>query len=53
MPHAGNQNFPSMLLQRANDHTEFLFYEKDPGVPVAVLERSVAACPISRAMPPE
>ena len=37
IPWAGNSNFPGMLRGAANGHTEYLFYEHDPGVPVAKL----------------
>ncbi len=53
IPHAGNQNFPSMLRGAANGHTEFLLYENDPGLPVAVLNDLSRASPIARVTPPE
>ncbi len=34
VPYAGNKMFPDNLFN-ARDHAAFLFYEKDPGVPVA------------------
>jgi Tannase and feruloyl esterase len=52
IPHAGNRNFPGMLRGAANGHTEFLFYEKDPGVPVAVLN-DLSRKPDLTRMPPE
>lgn len=33
IPHAGNSMYP-LQLNNARDHTAYLFYEEDPGVPV-------------------
>jgi hypothetical protein len=52
IPHAGNRNFPAMLRGAANGHTEYLFYEKDPGVPVAVLN-DLSRTPDVTRLPPE
>lgn len=52
IPHAGNKNFPGMLRGAANGHTEYLFYEKDPGVPVAVLN-DLSRKPDRTRIPPE
>jgi len=37
IPHAGNSMMPSMLRGAAGDHVNYLFYEKDPGVTISVL----------------
>ena len=51
LPHAGNQMFPEHLYN-ARDHTAFLFYENDPGVPVP-RANDLAYVPNKIATPPE
>ena len=51
MPHAGNGMFPEHLYN-ARDHTAFLFYESDPGVPVP-RANDLSYTPDKGASPPE
>jgi hypothetical protein len=51
IPHAGNQMFPEHLFN-SRDHTAFLFYEQDPGVPVQ-RANDVSYVPDKKATPPE
>ena len=51
IPHAGNQMFPTHLYN-ARDHTAFLFYENDPGVPVP-RANDLSYVPDKTATPPE
>jgi feruloyl esterase len=51
IPHAGNQMFPTHLFN-ARDHTAFLFYENDPGVPVP-RANDLTYVPDKTATPPE
>jgi feruloyl esterase len=51
IPHAGNQMFPTHLFN-ARDHTAFLFYENDPGVPVP-RANDLSYVPDKTATPPE
>ena len=52
IPHAGNANFPGMLRGAAGGHIENLFYEQDPGVPVAD-PTDLSRAPDRSANPPE
>ena len=51
IPYAGNQMFPTHLFN-ARDHAAFLFYEKDPGVPVP-RANDLSYVPDKKATPPE
>ena len=51
IPHAGNQMMPPHLFN-ARDHTAFLFYDEDPGVPVP-RANDLTYVPDKTAMPPE
>ena len=51
IPYAGNQMFPTHLFN-ARDHAAFLFYEKDPGVPVP-RANDLKYVPDKKATPPE
>ena len=51
VPHAGNGMFPEHLYN-ARDHTAFLFYESDPGVPVP-RANDLSYTPDKGASPPE
>ena len=51
LPHAGNQMFPEHLYN-SRDHTAFLFYEDDPGVPVP-RANDLSYVPDKTATPPE
>ena len=52
IPHAGNANLPSTLRGAASGHIESLFYEHDPGVPVAD-PTDLSRAPDRDAVPPE
>jgi feruloyl esterase len=51
LPHAGNRMFPEHLYN-SRDHTAFLFYENDPGVPVP-RANDLSYVPDKTATPPE
>jgi feruloyl esterase len=51
LPYAGNKMFPEHLFN-ARDHAAFLFYEKDPGVPVP-RANDLSYRPDKHANPPE
>jgi feruloyl esterase len=51
LPHAGNKMFPEHLFN-ARDHAAFLFYERDPGVPVP-RANDLSYPPDKHANPPE
>ena len=51
LPHAGNRMFPEHLYN-SRDHTAFLFYEHDPGVPVP-RANDLSYVPNKTATPPE
>ena len=52
IPHAGNANLPGTLRGAASGHIESLFYEHDPGVPVAD-PTDLSRAPDRDAIPPE